>query len=382
MSCAAYRRNADAYGPNADPANAGVIVAGNGDGRRRDGAGRSADGLARRPVKLASSQDSELCGIGLRAAQEAGEVFSSVSTFTGKKPAQRSLSSAVRPVEERAPSCMLRPSSEREMSVAKHGILVAGVAGRMGKAVVAEILATPGVSLAGGCERAENPAIGADIGNLAGCDALGLAVAPSPQAAGLKRAAALIDFTAPAASVENARAAAEAGVALVLGTTGLTSAQEDVVREAAKKIPIVRSGNMSLGVNLLAALVEEAARRLSDDYDIEIFEAHHRDKVDAPSGTALMLGRAAAQGRGVDLASKAVYGRTGETGPRKAGNIGFAVMRGGGIVGEHEVTFAGSQEIITLSHSAIDRGLFARGAVAADKSAVGKTPGLNSMRDV
>jgi 4-hydroxy-tetrahydrodipicolinate reductase len=358
MSCAAYRRNADAYGPNADPANAGVIVAGNGDGRRRDGAGRSADGLARRPVKLASSQDSELCGIGLRAAQEAGEVFSSVSTFTGKKPAQRSLSSAVRPVEERAPSCMLRPSSEREMSVAKHGILVAGVAGRMGKAVVAEILATPGVSLAGGCERAENPAIGADIGNLAGCDALGLAVAPSPQAAGLKRAAALIDFTAPAASVENARAAAEAGVALV------------------------RSGNMSLGVNLLAALVEEAARRLSDDYDIEIFEAHHRDKVDAPSGTALMLGRAAAQGRGVDLASKAVYGRTGETGPRKAGNIGFAVMRGGGIVGEHEVTFAGSQEIITLSHSAIDRGLFARGAVAAAKWAVGKPPGLYSMRDV
>lgn len=264
----------------------------------------------------------------------------------------------------------------------RYGILVAGAAGRMGRAVIAEILKTPGAALAGGFEKAESPLLGADIGNLAGHDALGLALAASPESAGIKRAAALIDFTAPAASIDNARAAAAAGAALILGTTGLTAAQESAIEAFAKQIPIVRSGNMSLGVNLLAALVEKAARKLCDDYDIEIVEEHHRDKRDAPSGTALMLARAAADGRGVDLAKKSVYGRSGETGARKAGDIGFAVVRGGGIVGEHRVMFAGSQEVITLSHAAIDRGLFARGAVAAAKWAIGKPPGLYSMRDV
>lgn len=266
--------------------------------------------------------------------------------------------------------------------MARHGILVAGAAGKMGKAVIAEILKTPGATLAGGFERADSPALGADIGNLAGLDALGLALAGSAEAAGIKRAAALIDFSAPAASVENARAAAAAGAAHVLGTTGLTAEQEREIEALSRHIPIVRSGNMSLGVNLLAALVEEAAKRLSDDYDIEIYEAHHRDKADAPSGTALMLGRAAAAGRGVDLAQKSVPARDGMTGPRKAGDIGFAVVRGGGVVGEHSVMFAGSQEVLTLSHTAIDRALFAKGAVAAAKWAIGKPPGLYSMRDV
>jgi 4-hydroxy-tetrahydrodipicolinate reductase len=252
----------------------------------------------------------------------------------------------------------------------------------MGRAVIAEILRTPGASLAGGFERADSQHLGADIGNLAGLDALGLPLAASAEAAGLKRAAALIDFTAPAASVENARAAAEAGAAHILGTTGLTAVQEREIAGYAKKIPIVRSGNMSLGVNLLAALVEEAARKLCDDYDIEILEAHHRDKVDAPSGTALLLGRAAAAGRGIDLDKRSVYRRDGQAGARKAGDIGFASLRGGGIVGEHSVIFAGSQEVLTLSHSAIDRGLFAKGAVAAAKWAIGKAPGLYSMRDV
>ena len=261
-------------------------------------------------------------------------------------------------------------------------ILVAGAGGRMGRAVISEILATPGVTLAGGFERPDSEAMGADLGRLVGLDAFGLRVEASAEAAGLKKDGALIDFTAPEASVENARAAAEAGAAHIVGTTGMTAEQSAEIEKAAKKIPIVRSGNMSLGVNLLAALVEDAARTLSDDYDIEIVEAHHRNKVDAPSGTALMLGRAAAAGRGVDLENREVRVRDGQTGPRRAGDIGFAVIRGGGIVGEHEVKFAGSQEVISLSHLAMDRGLFARGAVAAAKWACGKPPGLYSMRDV
>jgi 4-hydroxy-tetrahydrodipicolinate reductase len=263
--------------------------------------------------------------------------------------------------------------------MARTSILVAGAGGRMGRAVVAEILRTPGASLAGGFERPGGPDIGKDIGVLAGLDALGLSVEDAAER-GLARAGALIDFTAPEASVQNARAAAAKGVAHVIGTTGFSAADEAAIADAAKTIPVVKSGNMGVGVNVLTALVEAAAKALSDDYDIEIFEAHHRAKVDAPSGTALMLGAAAARGRGVDLAGKRASGdRQGE---RKTGDIGFSVLRGGGIVGDHRVCFAGMQEVITLSHSAIDRGLFAKGAVAAARWAIGKPPGLYSMRDV
>ena len=263
----------------------------------------------------------------------------------------------------------------------KTSILVAGAGGRMGKAVVAEVLRTPGATLAGGFERPGGPAIGKDIGVLAGLDAIGLEVEEAA-ASGLKRATAMIDFTAPAASVANARAAAEKGVAHVIGTTGFSGEEEAEIASLAEKTAIVKSGNMSVGVNLLTALVEAAAKALPDDYDIEISEAHHRAKVDALSGTALMLGSAAARGRGVDLGEKSA-GMTGNrTGERRAGDIGFSVTRGGGIVGEHEVMFAGPQEVITLSHSAIDRGLFAKGAVAAARWAIGKPPGLYSMRDV
>ena len=265
--------------------------------------------------------------------------------------------------------------------MSNNGILVAGAGGRMGKAVIAEVLRTPGAQLAGGFERADGPDIGKDMGVLAGLDAIGLKVENSVEA-GLRRAGALIDFTVPAASVANARAAAAAGVAHIIGTTGLSEADEAAIREAAERTPIVKSGNMSLGVNLLAALVEDAARRLDDNFDIEIFEAHHRAKLDAPSGTALMLGAAAARGRGVDLREKAA-GMTGDRrGARKEGDIGFSVFRGGGVVGDHAVSFAAMEEVITLSHSAIDRALFARGAVAAARWATGKAPGLYSMRDV
>lgn len=260
-------------------------------------------------------------------------------------------------------------------------ILVAGVAGRMGRAVIREITATPGAALAGGFERADSDYVGADIGILAGLGALGLTVEDSA-AAGLPRADVMVDFTTPAASLGNARAAAAAGVACVIGVTGFSNHEEEALAVLSKKIAIVKSGNMSLGVNLLAALIEQAARRLPDDYDIEIIEMHHRLKVDAPSGTALMLGRAAADGRGVDLGARSVRVRDGVIGERRAGDIGFAVVRGGAIIGEHQVLFAGSQEVLTLSHAAIDRGLFARGAVAAATWVVGRPPGLYSMRNV
>lgn len=260
-------------------------------------------------------------------------------------------------------------------------IVVAGAAGRMGRALIREVLRAPGLVLSGAFERADSEFIGADAGALAGAGPAGLAVAADAEAA-LKGAAALIDFTTAGAAAANARAAAAAGAALVLGTTGLSEAEAAEVEKFSRKIAIVRSGNFSLGVNLIAGLVEEAARRLPDEYDIEIFEAHHRDKIDAPSGTALMLGRAAAAGRGCDLEGRAVRARDGAVGPRRAGDIGFSVMRGGGMVGEHRVVFAGDDEIVEIAHRAIDRGLFARGAVAAAKWALGRPAGLYSMRDV
>lgn len=260
-------------------------------------------------------------------------------------------------------------------------LLVAGAAGRMGRAVIREALATPGVTIAGGFERDGSDAIGKDIGPLAGLDSLGVIVDADAKTS-IRRADALIDFTAPAASLANARAAAAHGVPHVIGTTGFSAAEDEEIAALSARIAIVKSGNMSLGVNLLAALVRDAASRLGPDYDIEIVEAHHRAKVDAPSGTALMLAGAAADGRGVDLKSHSLRGRDGATGARPEGAIGFAVVRGGGIIGDHDVMFAGAEEIITLSHRAIDRGLFAKGAVAAAKWAVGKPPGLYGMSDV
>jgi len=194
----------------------------------------------------------------------------------------------------------------------------------------------------------------------------------------------VIDFTVAAASADLAAVcAARGGPALVIGSTGMDAAQVAAVDAAAGKIAIVRARNFSLGVNMLMGLVEQAARALGPDaYDIEVFEAHHRHKIDAPSGTALMLGEAAAKGRGVELAKVAKRGRDGITGERTPGEIGFAVQRGGGIFGEHSVTFAAEDEILTLSHSALDRGLFARGAVAAAAWVAGRPPGAYDMRDV
>ena len=193
----------------------------------------------------------------------------------------------------------------------------------------------------------------------------------------------VIDFTSPGASAALAVMAAGRGVALVVGTTGLSAQETRRIDEAAKRVAVVRSGNFSLGVNMLMGLVAQAARALpAEAYDIEIVESHHRRKVDAPSGTALMLGEAAARGRGVALSEVSKRGRDGINGPRPAGEIGFAALRGGGIVGEHSVMFAAEGEVLTLTHSAINRDLFAGGALAAAKWAAGRTAGLYDMQDV
>ena len=260
-------------------------------------------------------------------------------------------------------------------------IIVAGAAGRMGRSLVSQVAREPGCVLAGATEPAGSQFLGRDAGVLAGIDALGVSITDDPLAV-IATANAVLDFTAPAAALEHAALCAQARIVHVIGTTGFDAAQESAIAAAARHAIIIKAGNMSLGVNLLAQLVKQAAKLLDDSFDIEILEMHHRHKVDAPSGTALLLGAAAAQGRGVKLSDVAARGRDGITGARKAGDIGFAVLRGGGVVGEHSVLFAADDEIIELRHRAFDRSIFARGAVAAAKWGQGKRPGLYSMADV
>ena len=248
---------------------------------------------------------------------------------------------------------------------------VAGALGRMGRAI--------GGAVEGRTDAAV--AVAFDRPGTEGQPWRGLTLGGPDVAA---RCDVLVDFTTPSASAVLAESAAARGSpALVIGATGWGEADDLRVFNASKRIPIVKSGNYSLGINVLAGLVQQAARRLPAlDWDIEVFEAHHRRKVDAPSGTALMLGEAAARGRDIDLDAVQVRARDGITGPRPDGAIGFSVMRGGGIVGDHSVVFAGEEEVLTFSHSARDRGLFARGAVAAALWVVGKPPGLYDMIDV
>jgi 4-hydroxy-tetrahydrodipicolinate reductase len=258
---------------------------------------------------------------------------------------------------------------------------ISGCAGRMGRMLVAEVAATPGCSVAGGVEGPKNHALGKDIGELAGIGAIGL-VASSDVAALVQNADVVIDFSTPAASIAHAQLAAAAKKALVIGTTGLDASASEALREAAKSAPILWAPNMSLGVNLLLNLVAQAAQRLGDEYDVEILEMHHRHKVDAPSGTALALGKAAAEGRGIDLAASSQRVRDGITGPRKVGTIGFATLRGGDNPGEHRVLFATEGEQVELAHRATSRRVFARGAVKAAQWLADKPPGLYGMKDV
>jgi 4-hydroxy-tetrahydrodipicolinate reductase len=260
-------------------------------------------------------------------------------------------------------------------------LIVAGAGGRMGRTLVKAIAETKGLTLAGALEGGDSPLMGKDSGKVAGLGDNGVKIAADAGAL-FDRADALIDFTAPAASVAFAALAAKGGKIHIIGTTGLSAADAAKIKDAASRAVIVKSGNMSLGVNLLAALTKRVAKTLDKTFDIEILEMHHNQKVDAPSGTALLLGRAAAEGRGIDLDANKVLSRAGHTGARKAGDIGFAALRGGNVVGEHSVIFAGPAERLELTHKASDRMLFAQGALHAALWARGQKPGLYSMMDV
>ncbi len=261
------------------------------------------------------------------------------------------------------------------------GIAVLGAAGRMGRMLTAAVLAEPGAHLSGATVRAGHPWVGRDLGEAMGGAPLGVIVTDDPVEV-FARSQAALDFTAPAATRLHAELAAQARLVHVIGTTGLDRADLELLAAAARHATIVRSGNMSLGVNLLAVLTRKVAAALGLDYDIEILEMHHRAKVDAPSGTALLLGEAAAAGRRANLADAAVRSRDGHTGPRPEGAIGFAALRGGDVVGDHSVVFAGPGEMVTLSHRATDRGVFARGGVRAALWGQGRDPGLYDMIDV
>lgn len=259
-------------------------------------------------------------------------------------------------------------------------IVVAGAAGRMGRALIQAIVQTPGCVLCGALEGKGHPDFGQDAGVLAGLKPLDVRVTDDPLPL-VAQAQALIDFTAPKVSVELAGLAAQARIVHVIGTTGISADDETRIRAAARHAVIVKSGNMSLGVNLLAALVKKAAKALPD-FDVEIVEMHHNRKVDAPSGTALLLGEAAAEARGISLSNHAVKSRDGHTGAREPDTIGFASLRGGTVVGDHQVILAGQGERVVLSHVAEDRAIFARGAVKAALWGQGKKPGLYAMADV
>ena len=256
-----------------------------------------------------------------------------------------------------------------------------GASGRMGRTIVPLLAASGELRLSGALAAAKDPQLGQDAGAVAGVAPFGVTITSDPATA-LEGADVAIDFTLPDASLVHARACLAQGVPLVIGTTGHDAAARAEIATIAGSIAVVMAPNMSLGVNLLFKLAELGARALDADYDIEIFEAHHRHKVDAPSGTALGLGRAVAQGRGTTLEESAEYARHGATGPRRKGAIGFSVVRGGDIVGDHRVIFAGPGEQIELAHHAQDRSGFARGAVAAARWVVGRPAGLYSMMDV
>ncbi|WP_454853250.1 4-hydroxy-tetrahydrodipicolinate reductase [Rhizobium binxianense] len=268
------------------------------------------------------------------------------------------------------------------MSDAAMKLVVVGAAGRMGQTLIRLIHSIEGVTLHAAIERAGSPFVGRDAGELAGLGPTGVIIGDDPLAAFL-HAEGVLDFTAPAATTEFAGLAAQARIVHVIGTTGCSAEDDAKIAAASRHARVVKSGNMSLGVNLLGVLVEQAARALDPaDWDIEILEMHHKHKVDAPSGTALLLGQAAAKGRNVDLAARSVRVRDGHTGAREAGTIGFATLRGGSVVGDHSVLFAGEGEIVTLSHVATERSIFARGAIKAALWGRDRKPGLYSMLDV
>ena len=265
------------------------------------------------------------------------------------------------------------------MADMKIGIIGAG--GRMGQACIRQVTETDGCAVVAASDIAGSPLIGNDAGDAAGAGTLGVAVTDDA-AAVIGASDAVIEFTLPEPTVEHVAMTAEAGVAHIIGTTGMTADQEDALKAAGEKTVVMHAPNMSLAVNLLFALTKQVAATLNDDFDIEIFEMHHKHKVDAPSGTAVGMGRAAAEGRGVNIDDVAQWARHGITGERKRGDIGFAALRGGNVVGDHTVTFAVEDERLEISHKAQSRQIFARGAVHAALWSAGKKPGFYTMFDV
>ena len=261
------------------------------------------------------------------------------------------------------------------------GVVVTGASGRMGQTLIREVMASDRMRLVGALERAGHDWVGRDAGTAMGGAPIGIDVTDDAVEV-FAKAQAVIDFTSPDASVAFSALAAQARAVHVIGTTGFSDDHLAAFSAAARHAVIVRAGNMSLGVNLLTMLTRQVARALGEDFDIEVIEAHHSAKVDAPSGTALMLGRAAAEGRGQVLDEVAERGRDGITGARQPGSIGFAAIRGGDIVGEHDVLFAAPGERIVLRHIATDRALFARGALRAALWGQGRKPGEYDMMDV
>ena len=260
-------------------------------------------------------------------------------------------------------------------------LIVAGAGGRMGRALTRVISETKGAVLAGALEAPGSELLGKDAGVLAGLPANGVELSADLWSMSAN-ADGILDFTIPGATIANVAIAAQRGLVHVIGTTGLSPSDDAVIKSVTSRAIVVQSGNMSLGVNLLAALVKRVAKSLDDSFDIEIVEMHHRAKIDAPSGTALMLGEAAAGGRGIPLGTNSARGRDGETGARRTGDIGFASLRGGSVTGDHSVIFAGAMERIELTHRAEDRTMFAQGAVKAALWARDKKPGLYTMTDV
>ncbi|WP_373503315.1 4-hydroxy-tetrahydrodipicolinate reductase [Aestuariivirga sp.] len=260
-------------------------------------------------------------------------------------------------------------------------LAIAGAAGRMGRVLTRIVHETPGAEIAGGIEPKGSPHVGTDMGQLAGLGQLDVAITDDPLQL-LTHIDGIIDFTVPAATLALVELTAQARIVHVIGTTGIDEAGDARIKAAARHARIIKSGNMCLGINLLASLVRQAAAKLGEDYDIEILEMHHKHKIDAPSGTALLLGQAAAEGRGIDLAQRSVRSRDGHTGARQAGDIGFATLRGGSVIGDHTVMFAGETERIELTHKASSRDMFAKGAVKAALWGFDKNPGLYSMTDV
>lgn len=260
-------------------------------------------------------------------------------------------------------------------------LIVAGAGGRMGRALTRVISETPGAMLAGALEAPGSELLGKDAGVLAGLPANGVLVSADLWTLSAN-ADGILDFTVPGATIANVAIAAERGLVHVIGTTGLSLSDDAVIKSVTTRAIVVKSGNMSLGINLLAALVKRVAQSLDESFDIEILEMHHKAKIDAPSGTAYLLGEAAAAGRNIALEEHSARGRDGHTGARRSGDIGFASLRGGSVTGDHSVIFAGPMERIELTHRAEDRTMFAQGALKAAMWAHGKKPGLYSMADV